>query len=397
MLPLAGDFESVEDVRAFRTALRGWYRTHRRDLPWRRSRDPYAIWISEVMLQQTTVATVAPRWERFLRSFPTLERLAGASEEEVMAAWSGLGYYSRARNLHAAARAIARGGRFPSTSASLQKLPGFGPYTAAAVASIAFGERVAAVDTNVERLLSRYLGVVGSEGRRSRLRRAAAALVPPARAGDHNQAMMELGATVCRPARPSCGECPLAPGCSARRAADPARFDLPRGSRRPRQVTLEAGLARRRGRLVLVPDLEMVRGHLTLPCTAVEEAGQPGAALGRRWPELAGRTARRVRSLGRISHSVLDRRYTVHLFAVEEGDRSAARPLVTLVRPERVPTLARGSFLDKALSLSAEEEQGTEKRARSATGKGSTSPSGAAAAPAPGPPPPGAAPRRPTG
>ena len=337
------------------------------------------------MLQQTTVATVIPRWERFLQAFPRLERLARASEEEVLAEWSGLGYYSRARNLLAAAKAIGRAERFPRTAAALERLPGFGRYTAAAVTSIAFGERVAAVDTNVERVLSRFLGVAGPRSRegRRRVREAAGALVPPSGAGDHNQAMMELGATVCRPVRPACGECPLAPACAGREAKDPTLFDAPRERRRPRRVVLAAGLARRRGGLVLVLDREMVRDHLTLPYTTVAEGDEPDAELRRRWPGLVGRAARQVRAAGRMTHAVLDRRYSIHLFTVEEGDRSAAPSPVTLVREEHIPALARGSFLDKALAVARAQGPAVDGRPRGATGRSSRRPFGGRAAPVP--------------
>jgi A/G-specific adenine glycosylase len=338
------------------------------------------------MLQQTTVATVTRRWECFLRTFPTLERLARASEQEVLAEWSGLGYYARARNLHAAAKAIGRADRFPRSAAALERLPGFGRYTAAAVASIALGERVAAVDTNVERVLSRFLGIAdprGREGRR-RLREAAGALVPPSGAGEHNQAMMEIGATVCRPVRPACVECPLAPACAGRLAGDPTRFDALRERHRPRRVVLAAGLARRRGRLVLVSDREMVAGHLTLPYTIVAEADEPDAELRRLWPALAGRAARRVRPAGRMTHSVLDRRYSIHLFTVDEGDRSPAPSPVTLVSEERIPALARGSFLDKALAIAKAQGPVVGGRPLGATGRRSRTPSGGRAAPAPG-------------
>ncbi len=379
------------DVRAFRTALHQWFSIHHRDLPWRRSKDPYAIWISEVMLQQTTVATVTPRWKRFLRAFPTLERLARASEDEVLAEWSGLGYYSRARNLLAAARAIGHLTRFPRMAASLEQLPGFGRYTAAAVASIAFGERVAAVDTNVERVLSRFLGLAdprGREGRR-RVREAARVLVPPSGAGDHNQAMMELGATICRPVLPACGKCPLARACAGRKAKDPTLFDAPKERRRPRRVVLAAGLARRRGRLVLVLDREMVRGHLTLPYTVVARGDELDATLRRLWPKLAGRAARRVRPVGRLTHAVLDRRYTIHLFTVDEGDRSPAPSSVTLVREERIPALVRGSFLDKALALARTRGPAHDGRLRGATGRSPRRQSGGKASPVPESPPPG--------
>jgi A/G-specific adenine glycosylase len=392
---LAGPVE----IEGTRRALRRWFRDFRRDLPWRRSRDPYAIWISEVMLQQTTVATVIPRWERFLLAFPTLERLAAASEEKVLAEWSGLGYYSRARNLHAAARTIGRAARFPRTAAALEELPGFGAYTAAAVASMAFGESVAAVDTNVERVLSRFLGVQDRRSRagRRRIREAAMALVPRSGAGDHNQALMELGATVCRPLRPNCAGCPLAPACSGLRTGDPSRFDGPSERRPTRRLVLAAGLARRQGRLVLVLDREMVRGHLTLPFTTVAGGDEPAAALRRQWADLTGRTARRIRPAGRMTHAVLDRRYSVHLFTVDEGEVSSARRPVNLVREESVSSIVRGSFLDKALAAAAPARgPAPRSRPRGATGKKPPGPSAGKPATAPGSPPRGAARRRPT-
>ena len=328
------------------------------------------------MLQQTTVATVAPRWERFLRSFPTLDSLAAASEEEVLAEWSGLGYYSRARNLLAAARAIGRAERFPRTAAELERLPGFGRYTAAAVASIAFGESVATVDTNVERVLGRFLGVPdrrGAPGRR-RIREAADGLVPAAGPGDHNQAMMELGATVCRPVAPGCGTCPLAGGCAARKAGDPSRFDPPARRSPPRRVVLAAGLATRRGRIVLVPDREMVRGHWTLPFAKVPDGRDPAGTLEREWPRLAGRAARSLRPAGRVVHAVLDRRYSVHLFAVEEGGRAPASPRLSLVSEAEVTAVARGSFLDKALAAARKASEPGNGRGSAAVRKRSPSP-----------------------
>jgi A/G-specific adenine glycosylase len=345
------------------------------------------------MLQQTTVATVAPRWERFLRAFPTLERLALAAEEEVLAEWSGLGYYSRARNLHAAARAIGRSAHFPRTAPALERLPGFGRYTAAAVASIAFGERVAAVDTNVERVLGRFLGVEdrqSPEGRRH-IREAAEGLVPAAGAGDHNQAMMELGAMVCRPVRPQCDACPMAAGCQGLRTGDPARFDPPRKRRPVRRIVLAAGLARRRRRLVLVADEEMVTGHLTLPFATVASGEEPADALRRQWPRLAGRTPRSIRPAGRLPHSVLDRRYSVHLFQVDEGERTAGPSRVTLVPENGIAAVARGSFLDKALA--AARSGGSEPKVSERPGKRAAG----RRAPAPGSPSRAAARRKPPG
>ena len=186
-----------------RQNLLQWFDQNARDLPWRQTRDPYAIWVSETMLQQTRVAVVIDYYTRFLARFPTLQSLAQAEETEVLALWSGLGYYRRARALHESARAVIaeHGGEIPRTAAALSRLPGVGVYTAAAVASIAFGEPVAAVDGNVERVLTRYFGhePVPGVARSGELRRAAEQLVDPERPGDFNQAMMELGATLCLP------------------------------------------------------------------------------------------------------------------------------------------------------------------------------------------------------
>ncbi len=202
-----------------------WYASNARILPWRGVTDPYTIWVSEVMLQQTRVAAVIGHYHRFLSQFPTLLSLALATEPEVLAAWSGLGYYRRARMLHKAAQFITQelSGTMPRTAAGLKALPGVGEYTCAAIASIAFGESIPVLDGNVERVLLRVLGVAQSStiaGRRV-LQRAAQALVPPARAsgnapGDHNQAMMELGATLCLPRAPLCPDCPVLSLCKTR-------------------------------------------------------------------------------------------------------------------------------------------------------------------------------------
>lgn len=204
----------------FRRRLLDWFDECARDLPWRRTRDPYAIWVSETMLQQTRVAVVTEYYKRFLEKFPTLESLAAADEADVLAAWSGLGYYRRARSLHQSARGVMEeyGGNIPSTATGLGRLPGVGVYTAAAVASIAFGEPVAAIDGNVERVLIRYSGhePVSGAARSGELRRDAEALVDPERPGDFNQAMMELGATICLPRGPLCPSCPVREGCATR-------------------------------------------------------------------------------------------------------------------------------------------------------------------------------------
>ena len=205
--------------------LLAWYDRHRRDLPWRarpgEAADPYRVWLSEIMLQQTTVTAVKPFYERFLKRFPTVKKLAEAPVEKVMQAWAGLGYYSRARNLHACAKAVveAHGGRFPDTEEGLRSLPGIGAYTAAAVAAIAFDRPAAAVDGNVERVVSRlYLIEAPLPKAKPLIRDLAQGLVPAERPGDFAQALMDLGATICTPKRPACGICPWMAPCRVRAA-----------------------------------------------------------------------------------------------------------------------------------------------------------------------------------
>jgi A/G-specific adenine glycosylase len=210
-------FRSSSDKRLFRLALLRWYDAEKRDLPWRRDKDPYRIWLSEIMLQQTRVAAVLEHYRQFLTRFPTIEELASAKLDAVLAAWSGLGYYRRARNLHAAAQKVGTEfhGKIPHTAADLRQLPGIGRYTAAAIASIAFGEKCAVLDGNVERVLER---VSGHTATKAALWKSAEDLLNPNRPGDFNQAMMELGATVCLPAEPRCLSCPVHKWCETRGA-----------------------------------------------------------------------------------------------------------------------------------------------------------------------------------
>jgi A/G-specific adenine glycosylase len=220
-----------------------WYDRHRRVLPWRAlpgvAPDPYRVWLSEIMLQQTTVTAVKPYFVRFLERFPDVHALAAAPEEAVMNAWAGLGYYSRARNLHACARAVAAGGGgFPDTVEGLRKLPGIGAYTAGAIAAIAFDRPAAAVDGNVERVVSRLFAVEEPlPGARPALRRLAETLVPQERPGDFAQAVMDLGATLCTPKRPACALCPWMLPCRARKEGLQDTF--------PRKLKRETGALRR--------------------------------------------------------------------------------------------------------------------------------------------------------
>jgi A/G-specific adenine glycosylase len=227
-----------------RRKLLSWYDQNRRDLPWRRTRDPYHIWVSEIMLQQTRVAVVIPRYEQFLQRFPSVRKLAGERETTVLAEWSGLGYYHRARNLHAAAKIIARAGKFPQNADAWRVLPGIGRYTSAAIASIAYNEPVAVLDGNVARVLRRLQGRVHSVNESWK---AAQVLVDRQLPGDFNQAMMELGATICLPSQPQCPNCPIRKFCRTRGRGESVS-EKPR--QRKREITY--ALVRKNGSVRLV-------------------------------------------------------------------------------------------------------------------------------------------------
>lgn len=204
----------------FTETLLQWFARNGRDLPWRGIKSPYAIWLSEIILQQTRVAQGEAYWHRFMRQWPTVESLAAATEDEVLRAWQGLGYYSRARNLHAAARQIAEAGRFPDNYEEIRRLKGVGDYTAAAIASFAFGLPVAAIDGNAFRVLARHFGVdtpINNALGKKTFTALAQSLLPPAQAADFNQAMMDFGATLCTPRAPLCAQCPMAETCDALR------------------------------------------------------------------------------------------------------------------------------------------------------------------------------------
>jgi A/G-specific adenine glycosylase len=236
----------TRQARALPGLLLAWYDAERRDLPWRRTQDPYAILVSEFMLQQTQVATAVPYFERFMATFPTVKALAAAPEQEVLRLWAGLGYYSRARNLRAAAHRIVEqyGGRVPPRVSDLLFLPGVGNYVAGAVASIAFGVAAPAVDTNVSRVLSRVFTLTAdptAPKARRELESLAASLIPAERPGDFNQAMMELGARVCTAAKPLCPECPLRNLCKAAEEGNPLGY--PAQTKRPDTVEVEEAVA----------------------------------------------------------------------------------------------------------------------------------------------------------
>ena len=309
----------IEDAAQFRRRLHAWYRSSARVLPWRGTKDPYRTWVSEVMLQQTRVAAVIDHYERFLRKFPTVLALALATEAEVLTAWSGLGYYRRARMLHKAAQFITkeRGGELPTTSIGLRTLPGIGAYTCAAIASIAFGESIAVVDGNVERVLLRVTGrpELPTAAGRAFVQAQADALVPMRRltstgnaAGDHNQAMMELGATICLPRAPLCLNCPVYGLCRTRGEHVTAPGSVQRS--RPASYLLSI---RKRG-IVTEVLLECRPADASLMAGMYELPQVPEEAVEGREPLL------------RVRHSITNTNYYVKVFAPRgPGDRGLRR------------------------------------------------------------------------
>lgn len=296
-----------------------WYARHRRDLPWRRTRNPYRIWVSEVMLQQTRAEVVIPYYHAFLRAFPTLQALAAARLDDVLGLWAGLGYYARARHLHAAARQIVRRGRFPTTSAEWQKLPGVGPYTAAAVASIAFGEDAVALDGNVARVGLRLLGLRASLSDSTARRAVEAALrlvLPRGRAGQFNQALMDLGATVCVPKNPRCEACPVCSLCRARQNGTASLIPLPK-ARTPKPVRhfVAALLRDTQGRVLLVrqPPHGLWGSLWTLPFVEASSWEQAQPAL----QHLLGVPLRRDGLHTTLWHTFTHFRARFHVFRVQ--------------------------------------------------------------------------------
>ena len=303
MVPLGSS-----DLQTLRESLLAWYDTHRRDLPWRSEPDPYRVWVSEIMLQQTRVAAVLEHYARWMEHFPTVQDLAKAREQTVLALWSGLGYYHRARRLHQAAKLIARErkGEFPRTAEGWRELPGIGRYTAAAIASITFDKPVAVVDSNVERVLDRVFGRHDNkEGHWQR----AEALLDRSRPGDFNQALMELGATICTPRSPQCAVCPLIGWC-ATRGAEQLK---PKPTRNRKQVYF--AFARRAGAILLAQrpaDAKRMANMWELPELPVGISQLPTIAKRRQlWATPLSATPLSATPLAKFRHSITDTDYDV--------------------------------------------------------------------------------------
>jgi A/G-specific adenine glycosylase len=325
------------ELAAFRKQLLGWFRQFRRDLPWRQTKDPYRIWLSEIMLQQTRVVAVVPYYERFLERFPDVQALAAAPQEEVLRLWSGLGYYSRARNLQKAAQLIVakHEGKFPNRSQDVLALPGIGNYTAPAILSIAFGEKQAVLDGNVARLLAR-LNAIRGDIRESRqwqeLQKTADSLLEPKSPGDWNQAVMELGATLCTPKSPQCLLCPVAQFCEGRKLGTAESLPEKRKKRATVEVTLAAAVfADKKGQTLLLPPPKNTREkaaadyvpalvsrmwHFPTLSVSAEPAGNLITFLRKMLPGVQSRKWRLV-SASKVQHAVTYRAIALMPFLIE--------------------------------------------------------------------------------
>jgi A/G-specific adenine glycosylase len=330
-------------------------------MPWRETSDPYAIWISEAMLQQTRVETVIPYWHRFLDAFPDVHSLATADPDDVLRAWAGLGYYSRARNLQAAAQQIDErfGGELPGDAESLLRLPGIGRYTAGAVASIAFDRPEPVLDGNVKRVLSRLLGIredIGKAHVTERLWREAARLADGPAPGDLNQALMELGATLCAPRAPHCPDCPLRTRCDAQRVGDAAKLPVKARKKKPKRVQAVSGLLVRRGRALAVrrPSGGLLGGLWDLPGGELREGESPPAALARALRERVGLSVTDASQVGSVEHVFTHRHLVLHVFRCDTPKgrtRLDGFDAHRWLAPSALAELPHASVTAKALAL----------------------------------------------
>jgi A/G-specific adenine glycosylase len=318
---------SASDTRTIRMKLVRWYEQARRDLPWRRTRDPYAIWVSEIMLQQTQVVTVIPYYERFLRRFPTAKALASARLDDVLEHWKGLGYYSRARNLHAAARIIAEqyGGKLPDSVDGLRALPGFGRYTAGAVASIAYGVCTPLVDGNVGRVFARLFALdkpLNDKACIETLWAIAASLVDEKRPGDFNQALMELGALVCKPEKAECAVCPLKANCLARRENRVAELPVPKIRKARKPLHLAVFLACDKNRILFGRrhDRGLFGGLWELPSVELTHKSADVPSL---FEATFNCKPRSLQPLGRVERTLTHRDLSMTVYAVKSSARWA--------------------------------------------------------------------------
>ncbi len=350
------------DLRPIRAPLLRWYDANKRDLPWRHTRDPYAIWISEAMLQQTRVETVIPYWQRFLEAFPDAYALATADLDDVYAVWTGLGYYSRARNLKHAAESIVRehAGRLPDTAEELQTLKGIGRYTAGAVASIAFEREAPLVDGNVIRVFARLLGVREDSAAKAvvdRLWRVAETLVVGERPGDLNQALMELGATVCTPRSPHCLICPVRAHCDAHARGDAEALPIKKKKAGAKPMRAVAVWIERKGRVLAVrrPETGLMAGLWELPGGEIEPKAEAKERVAEVLREAVGLELLDAERVGEVEHLFTHRRLALEVFRarVEPGGRVRRSGYIAhrWVAPDSLLDLAHAGPTRKALTL----------------------------------------------
>jgi A/G-specific adenine glycosylase len=347
------------NLAAVRRRLLSWYETHKRDLPWRRTSDPYAIWISETMLQQTQVAAVVPYYNRFMKALPNVRELDRAPLAKVLALWSGLGYYRRAENLKKTARVLAarHGGRLPDDYDNLRALPGIGEYTAGALLSIAFGKPYPAIDGNARRVLARLFLVSGEKMLRDSARRLLSKLRP----GQFNQSLMELGSVLCTPKNPRCAECPVERFCAAQANGHRRRNRIPRKRRQTHAVVWPLAIVRRHGKLLLRRRAAngLLAGLWELPGGEKANGRAVQTVLERNLPVLTSSVATAL-CVGEIGHGITNRRIRAPVFLIE----LAAAPKIRFegtrwrwVAPAALDRYPTSSMTRKALRLLAEYEK----------------------------------------
>ena len=366
---------TADGLRGLRAALLCWYDANKRDLPWRHTRDPYAIWISEAMLQQTRVETVIPYWERFLARFPDVKQLADAPLDDVYAVWTGLGYYSRARNLQHAAQTVVNehDGRLPETVAGLQSLKGIGRYMAGAIASIAFELEAPLVDGNVIRVFARLLDIRSDTTEKKvldRMWQIASELVPGERPGDFNQALMELGATVCTPRSPDCATCPLVRDCKGHQAGDVELLPIKKKKVKPVRMRAIAVLIERDGKILAVrrPETGLMAGLWELPGGTLEAGQKADQHAERIIAEAVGLRLGKVESVGQVQHLFTHRRLTLEVFRshAPKNGRVRRKGFVAhkWISPDALLELAHAGPTRKALALLGHTDEESARAAR---------------------------------
>ncbi len=346
--------------KTFRQKLLRWYQKNKRDLPWRRTNDPYSIWVSEIMLQQTQVVTVIPYYEKFLKKFPTLLSLAQAKEEEVLSLWSGLGYYRRAKLLHRGTQEIhtKHQGKVPSTPEILKTIPGIGPYTAGAIASIAFQQPTPLVDGNVVRVLSRIFTKKGhaKEGKlQKEIWKQAAELVDPKKPGDFNQALMELGATVCRVALPSCPSCPLNSLCAGWKLGNPEQFPETPPTKKTLHLKRVVATAWQKDKLLLVKrkDSRWFQGLWELPHEYLAEGSSSLEVLQNFLQQQLGISLKETKALPTTTHSITHHRIQSIAWKGSIQKKPKLHPLyqeAKFFNKKELPKVALPNFDRKVLS-----------------------------------------------